>query len=393
MKFTLQFPAAFDARPPRISGERKVVAFFEDEFEIDEIDASEAPLAFAIEDADHIQGEDAGRQVRLRDGRFLVDTALVPERLFGDDRYDGLSSHPVHGVCERLKRLYRFGDTEPMWPANAMGVVGERYDGTVYSEKSKLAVPLMTKAAELADSASRRAQVAEYADMVRLTMSRSAVIDGTVWVDTPVPCYVLGMGIGVRRFEELTTVFASVYDKLRSGYVNGNDWRYLRNEGRYFGALERDAAYAAAEEDAALRGVPFDRRNLPNISVLMEGLPVPDFRALEFERVARLLVHDVADNWRGQAHGFGVDIFYDLPRETLDVFADARDALAGMDGSRGITETEEAAVLALVRVVDASAGSRRPFAGTMNQDVIHRTVDAWLERSVDLHDVSPSLRA
>jgi hypothetical protein len=385
MRRTIHFPAVFPATPPRHTGPKTVVAFVEGEVEIPEIHPVEAPVCIMVEDRDFIYGERAGTEYRVHEGRFLRDTGIAADE-FGLDEAHSLDKRAslVKPMLMALRKELGFGDSS-VYPTRAMNVVSELLWLGGVAAKETETWRAMAASARLAESDVEAMEAVErWRELAFSTARRFAVIEGTVWKQTAEPCY--SMDIGMTR--DMTTRPADFFEQLRSGLVVSNDWNVFRAEGRNFGLLETEEAHEYARAMAAERELPFDARNLPRIEAVTTELPLLDFAANEFERIARLLVYDMADAFRSVAHGFGVDFFTKVPAETMSAFIAARDALPGMNADRGITAGEEAAVLELAACMNASLDAGFPYLAKLDRRVVNEIIGEWPNRRVLIDEIA-----
>lgn len=377
MKRTILYPVAFLAELPRHREPKTVIGFAQGDVVIPEIAPSDAPVAIRVSDLDNIFGRVAGTEFGVHQDRLLVDTGIAPDD-FGDIETDNLDRRGslILPSLERLMIEYGLSDPSHIYPNKAMTVVSRLvWSGGIPSDLAEVRSQ-MVDAGRMAANAQGDIQAGIYKDLATAHAASFAVIAGSVWKQTDEPCYRLTPG----RRPGLTTTVADVYSRLRGGLVDS--WDRYRTEGRFFSALDRERAYRHGRRVAGLD--EYDDADLPRIDLETTDIPLIDFEAHEFERMARLLVYDVADAFRKIAHGRGVEMFLSTPREVMETFIAARDAVSGMDAREGITRHQEDAVQGLIEMLNSSVPRGRPYLVKMTLNEINELFEDWLSREISL---------
>lgn len=378
MKKTIHYPVAFETEVPRHKDLKTVVAFVEGEVDIPEISERQAPVAIRVSDIDHFADEGAGTEFRVHNDRLLVDTGMTPEE-FGRNEIHGIEKRGslILPALEAMRMQFGFGDEVQTYPRKAMSVLeGLIWSGGV-SQEAKETWSQMIEAERLMNRHSGDANLDFWRETTVRHAETFAVIGDRVWKETAEPCYT------VSRFLQpgLKTRTADFFARLRNGLMEHNKWLQYRGDGRNFSAFDRERAYRHGRRAGEGR----DQEALfPRIDLSSSDVPLIDFEAHEFERVSRLLVYDVADAFRHNAHGRGVEFFMSVPRELMDAFHEARQCLNDMDARSGITLEQERGMQALVDVLNERAAQGHTCLAKMQLADINEIFDDWFSREVSL---------
>ena len=389
MRRTISYPVAFEAEVPRHRETKTVLAFETGEVDIPEISSDDAPVVITVHDIDQLAGVPEGTEYRFHGDRLLVDTGISATG-FGSDESASVEQRGslILPALEAMRKTFGFGEGFHLYPPKAPLVLSNLIWNGGVPEDLQQVWKQMAEAGRLERDESAHETAMAWR---RLTVDHAAsfaVIDGSVWKETAEPCYTVTPDLS----PGLTTRPADFYSRLRTGLMDSSQWSTYRVGGRNFSALDRQRAYRHGTHAAQALGLE-DDANLPRIDVRTPDIPLIDFETHEFERVSRLLVHDVADAFRKLAHGRGVDFFYSVPENVMRVFLAARDSLVGMDAREGISLDQEKAVQALVDELNSAVGNGQPYLVRMDLREVNEIFEDWLSREVFIPAiVAPSSR-
>nr|WP_250808238.1 hypothetical protein [Neorhizobium tomejilense] len=380
MKLGIRYPVVFEGEVPRHHQTKTVIGFASTGGAIPELSDAEAPIMITVHDVDSEFGVTAGTEFRVNADRFLVDTGITPEQ-FSNSEEQEVRKLTLLPLLQEIRFKHDFGDGLHIYPPKALQVItGMMWNGGIASDLADTWRHMIEAGKLGIDSANEAADA--WKEMLDRHLASFAIIDGSVWREAAEPCYTVNRDLA----PGLTTRESSFFLKLRKGTLESSDWLKYRTQGRNFSCLDRDRAYRYGRRAAEAAGFE-DEVNFPRIDVRSPNIPAIDFDAHEFERMARLVVYDVADAFRKIAHGKGVDFFYAVPADMMDAFIQARDCLPGMSATLGISLNQEQKIQGLVDHLNEAAEHGFQYLVKMNMAEINEAFEDWISRDVSVDSI------
>ncbi|MCZ7861343.1 hypothetical protein O9X98_08035 [Agrobacterium salinitolerans] len=373
MKVRTRYPALIKGRVKRMTADRLILCLPEDEFEMRETTASDAPVALVVTQHDN------RIEYRLHDGVLYTPLAEMPTHVAPETDINPVSAllkrgHPWFGaMAEEIMETVRTKEANETRPERLASLLTSTFipievtkraiidtDGIVESEVSSTSIELWKAKAH------RR-------------MSEIILIDGQEWVATPEPAYKLWVDHGIVEAHH-----SDVYD---NGTKEVGRWRDMEWEGlhyRYFSALEIDAARRTAaklgREDSA-----FAQQG--EIEVLIPEAIRHDYADLEIDRASRVCVRKIEKHLKRLGNR-GAEELRSFPQQPLMAACGLRDAIAGR---KPFDPVDGSLPAALETFLDAMEGHPRLLADMIFEDMdsLRDMLDVWSEREVSL-SIAPS---
>jgi hypothetical protein len=363
MRIGLEYPALAFGETAKMSKSRLVLCVVAAEFDIDEADWEDAPLAFTVDGEPEIHYRRHGRQLytpfEKGDAFLLGDSAASPL----DTR------HPLFGPAVTAIKQYvgHKRPAEDTKPERLFSALSSTHDNAA------LVRPARETAAKLVDNEATSADLAKWEAVAKRAVADLLLVDGRVWRRTPEPCYQVDLSSG-----RINAADSDLYWMTPELAGRGSHWGWDGLEYRYFAADDVDGALACASRFAPR--VELQR----SITVHDADAIGIDYHAFELDRAARVCV-ELFERHLSKLNGKEGQEMWSVPSDLLDAWVEMRACVRGREIGSAADEVTVSAVEAFCDALDANASWAGDFM-LYDVDPAHArdVVGSWCHRPVDL---------